>query len=136
MRKQLLSLAAATLMSGGAALTAAPASAMPIAAGAVSNNSVSAPVENVRCRGCGWGIAAGVLGGALIGSAIANSRPYYYDGPYGGPYAPAPVYGPGPGYGYYGDGGDAVAYCMSRFKSYDPRSGTYLGYDGYRHPCP
>jgi hypothetical protein len=19
---------------------------------------------------------------------------------------------------------------------YDPRSGTYLGYDGYRHPCP
>lgn len=136
MRKQLLSLTAAVLMSGGAALTAAPASAMPIAAGAVSNNSVSAPVENVRCRGCGWGIAAGVLGGALIGSAIANSRPYYYDGPYGGPYAPAPVYGPGPGYGYYGGGGDAVAYCMSRFKSYDPRSGTYLGYDGYRHPCP
>jgi hypothetical protein len=129
MRKQFLSLAAAALMSGGAALTAAPASAMPITASAALNNSVSAPVENVRCRGCGWGIAAGVLGGALLGSAIANSRPYYYDGPY----APAPVYGPGPGY-YAGD--DAVAYCMSRFKSYDPRSGTYLGYDGYRHPCP
>jgi hypothetical protein len=31
---------------------------------------------------------------------------------------------------------DAVAYCMQRFKSYDPRSGTYLGYDGARHPCP
>lgn len=31
---------------------------------------------------------------------------------------------------------DAVAYCMQRFKSYDPRTGTYLGYDGYRHPCP
>lgn len=131
MRKQLLSLAAVALMSGGAALTAAPASAMPIATGSTVNNSVSAPIENVGCRGCGWGIAAGVLGGAIIGSAIANSRPYYYDGPYGGPYAPA--YGPGPGY-YAGD--DAVAYCMSRFKSYDPRSGTYLGYDGYRHPCP
>jgi len=25
---------------------------------------------------------------------------------------------------------------MSRFKSYDPGSGTYLGYDGLRHPCP
>ncbi|MGZ3311613.1 MAG: BA14K family protein [Xanthobacteraceae bacterium] len=25
---------------------------------------------------------------------------------------------------------------MQRFKSYDPRSGTYLGYDGARHPCP
>jgi hypothetical protein len=138
MRKRLLSLTAAALLSGGAALTAIPASAMPIATGAASNHSVSAPVETVRCRGCGWGIAAGVLGGAIIGSAIANSHPYYYDGPYGGPYGPAPVYGPGPygpGPGYYADD-DAVRYCMSRFKSYDPRSGTYLGYDGYRHPCP
>ena len=33
-------------------------------------------------------------------------------------------------------GGDAVAYCMQTYRSYDPRSGTYLGYDGYRHPCP
>jgi hypothetical protein len=33
-------------------------------------------------------------------------------------------------------GGDAVAYCMQRFQSYDPRTGTYLGYDGERHPCP
>jgi hypothetical protein len=29
-----------------------------------------------------------------------------------------------------------VAYCSQRFRSYDPASGTYLGYDGYRHPCP
>jgi hypothetical protein len=33
-------------------------------------------------------------------------------------------------------GDDAVAYCMQRYKSYDPASGTYLGYDGQRHPCP
>ena len=32
--------------------------------------------------------------------------------------------------------GGSVAYCMRRFKSYDPVSMTYLGYDGYRHPCP
>jgi hypothetical protein len=32
--------------------------------------------------------------------------------------------------------GDAVAYCMQRFRSYDPQSGTYLGFDGLRHPCP
>ncbi|MGA2942170.1 MAG: BA14K family protein [Xanthobacteraceae bacterium] len=24
---------------------------------------------------------------------------------------------------------------MQRYKSYDPGSGTYLGYDGMRHPC-
>ncbi|WP_341874514.1 BA14K family protein [Methylobacterium nodulans] len=31
---------------------------------------------------------------------------------------------------------DPVAACAQRFKSYDPKSGTYLGYDGRRHPCP
>ena len=47
-------------------------------------------------------------------------------------------------YAYY-DGGTAVvtdnsgndqAYCMQRYRSYDPASGTFLGYDGMRHPCP
>ena len=27
-------------------------------------------------------------------------------------------------------------YCSQRYRSYDPASGTYLGYDGNRHPCP
>ncbi|MBB6307878.1 BA14K family protein [Xanthobacter tagetidis] len=31
---------------------------------------------------------------------------------------------------------DAVAYCMQRFRSYNPATGTYTGYDGYQHPCP
>jgi hypothetical protein len=71
--------------------------------------------------------------GAIIGGAIASQG-----------YGPG-YYGPGPG--YYDDddavaaapppdGGDAVAYCMQTYRSYDPRLGTYLGYDGYRHPCP
>ena len=25
--------------------------------------------------------------------------------------------------------------CMQRFRSFDPGSGTYLGYDGHRHSC-
>ena len=75
---------------------------------------------------------------------------YYGPGPYYGPgyYAPQPYYAPRPYYApepYYADpgpyeadptGGDPAGYCMQRFRSYDPRSGTYLGYDGYRHPCP
>ena len=32
--------------------------------------------------------------------------------------------------------GGPVAYCMQRYRSYDPGSGTFLGYDGQRHPCP
>jgi hypothetical protein len=76
--------------------------------------------------GRGWGYGAAGLGlglatGAIIGGAIASQPAYPYYG-----YESAPVYG----------GGDAVSYCMSRFKSYDPGSGTYLGYDGFRHPCP
>ena len=30
----------------------------------------------------------------------------------------------------------AGSICVQRFKSYDQDSGTYLGYDGRRHPCP
>ena len=25
--------------------------------------------------------------------------------------------------------------CAQRYRSYDPESGTFLGYDGARHPC-
>jgi hypothetical protein len=93
-----------------------------------------------RRGGGGGGFLPGAVAGALIGGAIATA-PYGY---YGGP-----AYYP-PGYyddQYYDqgpvvvapvapDGDDAVAYCMQTYRSYDPRSGTYLGYDGYRHPCP
>jgi len=75
--------------------------------------------------GWGWGAgAAGFAAGALVGSALAP-RPYYYYGP------PAYAYEPSPGYP-----DDAQAYCESRFRSYDPASGTYVGYDGRRRPCP
>lgn len=90
-------------------------------------------------RGGGAAIGAGIVAGALLGAGIAASRPYYGPGPYY--YGPA-YYGPpvvyGPPRAVYGAPvyDDAVAYCMRRFKSYDPASGTYLGYDGYRHPCP
>lgn len=58
----------------------------------------------------GWGPAVGGLAaGAAIGSAIANSR---------------------------AQAAENDAYCAQRHKSYDPSSGTYLGYDGQRHPCP
>ena len=75
-------------------------------------------------------------GGALLTAVPAfaqnwnhgyGQRHYSAAGPrYYGP--PRVAYGPPPG--------DAVAYCMQQYRSYDPRSGTYLGYDGFRHPCP
>jgi BA14K-like protein len=31
--------------------------------------------------------------------------------------------------------GPDVSYCAQRYRSYDPASGTFMGYDGRRHPC-
>ena len=76
--------------------------------------------------GAGIGLGIGLAAGALIGGALA--APHYYGA---APY----YYGAAPGV-YYGAPGGSVAYCLRRFKSYDPASGTYLGYDGFRHPCP
>lgn len=75
-----------------------------------------------RRRGIGTGaLVGGLAAGALIGGAIASSQA-----------APAVTYvAPGPGVA-----DSEVAACAERFKSYDPASGTYLGYDGDRHPCP
>jgi hypothetical protein len=32
--------------------------------------------------------------------------------------------------------GNEGSNCAARFRSFDPASGTYLGRDGQRHPCP
>ena len=81
------------------------------------------PTIHVRNRGAG--VAAGIIGGMILGGIIASQPPYYYG--YAPPYA---AYRP------YPYGGSAIAYCMSRFKSYDPYSMTYLGYDRFRRRCP
>jgi BA14K-like protein len=116
-----------------------PATALPLASnGAAIEQATPATTTDVRWRGRGWGWG---VGAAALGLGLAaGAYPYYYGG-YGpgygygpGPYAPA-YYG-GPVYAGPPQGGDPVAYCMQTYRSYDPRSGTYLGYDGYRHPCP
>lgn len=100
----------------------APAAAAPVQS-KLGVDAVQSGVQAVQWRGHrhwrgdhgwrhrhrGWGQALGGLAaGAIIGGAIANSQAQ----------------------------ADAVQYCSQRFRSYDPASGTYLGYDGMRHPCP
>jgi hypothetical protein len=99
--------------------------------------------------------AAGVATGAAIAAGGYGYDPAYYgdnyaydSGYYGDSYAydtgatyntglplvtfdqQVPVEGP-----VAIAGGDA-SYCVQRYRSYDPASGTYLGFDGMRHPCP
>lgn len=70
-------------------------------------------------------LIAGIFGlaiGAIIAGAIANSN------------KPAPAPAPRPSAGNNYDAGH-VARCAARYKSYDVRTDTFLGYDGIRHPC-
>ncbi|MBV8510057.1 MAG: BA14K family protein [Xanthobacteraceae bacterium] len=134
-----------------------------------------------RGPGIGAGIAAGVVGGAIVAGAILATRPagyvvypgyaqplygpncYWASQPVVDPYGrvvgytgqpvqicpgyvapppppgyagppPGPVAAAGPPPGPGPD--DPTAYCTQRYRSYDPASGTYLGNDGQRHPCP
>jgi hypothetical protein len=58
--------------------------------------------------GDGGAVAAGVIGGLLLGAIIASEA----------------------------QRGQSVQYCIQRYRSYDPNSQTYLGNDGRRHRCP
>ena len=109
----------------GMALLAVPTAALALPAmnltpAAITATAGQTGLEQARFRGRGFGggdaglgIGLGILGGLIIGGALENQYQYgYYDGP---------VYSNG--------------YCARRFRSYDPSSGTYLGYDGQRHYC-
>ena len=58
--------------------------------------------------GLGVGIAAGIIGGAIIADQYRRRE----------------------------GADDAVAYCMRRFRSYNPETGTYISSGGIERPCP
>jgi hypothetical protein len=126
--------AGACLLASLSAASLTTASAAPIGRPLAMAQSASGQVEQVRWyghRGWGWGGGAfvgGLAAGAIIGGAVA--APYYDGSPYddGPGYPPPAAYGPPP----EGD----LQYCMQRYKSYNPNTGTYVGKDGRRHACP
>ncbi len=78
-----------------------------------------------RNRALGAAAAIGV-GAALLGAIAAGSAR-----PRGEVVTEEPVYvRRRPAYG------SDVEYCMRRFRSYNPDTGLYRGFDGRLHPCP
>jgi hypothetical protein len=149
---------AVALIAAAAPWLGSPASALPVSSPTLLHAAATPSFEAVRYRGRGYvGAGIGLAAGAIIGGAILNAtqpRGYYgYDSGYGyGAYGdqgyggyesdyvevPNYRYGPGPRAAYrqsYVEGDNDAGYCQQRYRSYDPASGTYLGYDGLRHPC-
>lgn len=118
-------LLAAALLIGSATLAfTLPAAAAPIMNDAsLSTVAPASLVENVQYyygprryygyrrgyRNDGAAVGLGIAAGAIIGGAIAASA---------------------------AQANQNAAYCAQRYRSYDPRSGTYLNNDGNRYPCP
>jgi hypothetical protein len=116
---------AAALVAATAAI-ALPQSAIsaPLMTDTILSSAVSASsdVENVQYYRRGYyghrhhgyggtaaGVGIGLAAGAILGGAIAASQAQAQQN---------------------------AAYCAQRYRSYDPRSGTYLNRDGNRYPCP
>ncbi|TPL54177.1 BA14K family protein [Mesorhizobium sp. B2-4-6] len=95
----------------------------------------------------GDALAAGVVGlaaGALIGSALSNPGPRYYEPAYGDDY-----YVDRPVRRYYVQQPRVVyadryaepwtrgwyEYCSDRYRSFNSRTGTFTGNDGAQHFC-
>lgn len=116
-------------MSGTVMKALAVAGTVTLAAAALAPTAEAGP--RYRCCYGGNAAAAAIVGlgvGALIGGALASERYYYAPPPPDYVYVPA-QYGPPPWTPEW------YAYCHSKYVSFDPRSGTYLGYDGLRHFC-
>ena len=86
----------------------------------------------------GDSLLAGVAGfavGTLFGNATARPRyyapaPVYVTPPPPVIYRPTPVYyAPAPWTPEW------YAYCARKYESFDAGSGTFLGFDGFRHVC-
>src|SRR5215470_12361622 len=118
-------LLAAVLVAGASSFGVA-ADAAPIMAPSSLQNAAAPPVESVQWRRWRW--APGLAAGAVIGGAIAASRPWYGYNGYYDDYAYSPSYGyysPGYSYGYspgydYSSSGYSSGPSPSPKNSYSP----------------
>jgi hypothetical protein len=100
------------------------------AAGLIGIAALMLPTAAEAGRGNAWG--AGLLGfgvGAIVGSALTPREVYVVPPPPPPAYYGPVAYGPPPW------SPDWYAYCSSRYRSFDPRTGYFVGYDGVPRFC-
>jgi len=96
--------------------------------------------NNNNWQGVGAGLAAGAALG--LGAGLLLNRPpppppppVYYAPPRPPVvYYPAPAYPPPPVYNR-GWTEAHIEWCLDRYRSYNPATNTFTGYDGYQHVC-
>lgn len=124
------------------------AAALALAIGALSFSGVAeARNRHHHHNNGGAAAAAGIFGfaaGALVAGALSQPRypTYYQPAPvYVAPPPPPVVYRPvrRPAAVYYAGPQpwtpEWYAYCDARYRSFNPRTGYFLGYDGQYHFC-
>ena len=92
-------------------------------------------------QGYGWGwwapsaFAAGVVTGAVVATPRVYAAPTvtYYEGAANRVESTAGAVPPAGGYAAFSPGW--YEYCSSKYRSFDPNTGTYTGYDGLTHYC-
>ena len=151
MLNPLRKLALAASLGAGIASFATVASALPVFDALAIRNAAPPTVEKVQWRwGWGWGapVAAGVVAGALVGSALAapylRLRPILPRTLSGFPAWVLPLSSAA----WLCSASARLCRAARRFRwrpsgllqtalrSYNPQTGTYLGTDGQRHHCP
>ena len=93
------------------------------------------PSNTYRERSGFWpgDVAANVVGGALgTADAALGAAGAIATAPFRGSYASMDLDDADVSPGITASGSMS---CSQRYRSFDPASGTYLGYDGQRHPC-
>lgn len=83
----------------------------------------------------GWNPGAALATGAILGFAFgALSTPNYYSPPT--VYYKAPPPPPYPDYYAYGPmNAQHISYCKSKYRSYNVKYNTWIGFDGLVHQC-
>jgi BA14K-like protein len=102
-----------------------------IAAGAlIGLGALTLPAPAYAGHGNAWG--AGLLGfgvGAIVGSALTPREVYVVPPPPPPAYYGPVSYGPPPWTPAW------YSYCSSRYQSFNPRTGYFMGYDGLPYFC-